>query len=282
MSETLKNYESNHEHQPTGYEGLSALEFNKEKAEQAVQEKKQELAKDAKPLAFLEIKPKTEKLKPVDELSPKDAANEYLALLDELSQDFTNPYYSEERKGQHHYANNITTELGRKYSSNPHYRWRGYASTEAGETDGTMLRIAGADSILASEIGWRTEGEKVGKKMEQVDKNIADLDADYSKKGRLGKILSKRKYEKARNELEQTRRTMEYQFNQKYNGSIAKELAISYNEKGDYDYNGGDYGKSQNEARNRRFFGLDDPERAKKIERAIELRMQHESEWKKQ
>ena len=215
------------------------------------------------------------------ELSPKDAANEYLALLDELSQDFSNPYYSEERKGQHHYAGNITTELGRKYSDNPHYRWRGYASTEAGETDGTMLRIASADNILVNEVGWRTEGEKVGKKMEQVDKDIADLDADYSKKGRLGKFFGKRKYEKARKGLEQSKRTMEYQFHRKYNGNIAKELAISYNERGDYDYNGGDYGKSQNEARNRQFFGLDDPERAAKVERAIELRQKYESEWSK-
>lgn len=215
------------------------------------------------------------------ELSPEDAANEYLALLDELSQDFSNPYYSEERKGRHHCAGNITTELGRKYSDNPHYRWRGYASTEAGETDGTMLRIASADNILANEIGWRTEGEKVGKKMEQVDKDIADLDADYSKKGRLGKFFGRRKYEKARKGLEQSKRTMEYQFNRKYNGNIAKELAISYNEKGDYDYNGGDYGESQNEARNRQFFGLDDPERAKKVERAIELRQKYESEWSK-
>ena len=215
------------------------------------------------------------------ELSPRDAANEYLSLLDELSKDFSNPYYSNERKGQHHYASNITIELGRKYSDNPHYRWRGYASTEAGETDGTMLRIASADNIIANEIGWRDDGEKAGKKIEQIDKSIADLDANYSKKGRLGKFFGKRKYEKARKEREQSRRAVEYQFGQKYNGNIAKELAISYNERGDYDYNGGDYGQSQNEARNRQFFGLDDPERAKKVERAIELRRKYEAEWSK-
>lgn len=215
------------------------------------------------------------------ELSPRDAAIEYLSLLDELSQDFTYPYYSEERKGQHHYASNITTELGLKYSDNPHYRWLGYASTEAGVTDGTMLRIASADYIIANEIGWRDEGEKAGKEIEQIDKSIADLDADYSKKGKLGKFFGKRKYEKAKKKLEESKRTIEYQFSRKYNRSIAEELAISYNEQGDYDYNGGDYGESQNEARNRQFFGLDDPERAKKVERAIELRRKYEAEWRK-
>lgn len=217
-----------------------------------------------------------------EELSPQEAANEYLSLLDELSQDFSNPYYSNERKGQHHYANNITTELGLRYSDNPHYRWSGYASTEAGETDGTMLRIASADNIIANEIGWRDGGEEAGKKIEQIDKSIADLDADYSKKGRLGKFFGKRKYEKAKKELEQSKRAVEYQFGRKYNGNIAKELAISYNDRGDYDYNGGDYGQSQNEARNRQFFGLDDPERAKKVERAIELRRKYEAEWSKE
>lgn len=216
-----------------------------------------------------------------EELSPQEAANEYLSLLDELSRDFSNPYYSNERKGQHHYANNITTELGLRYSDNPHYRWSGYASTEAGETDGTMLRIASADNIIANEIGWRDGGEEAGKKIEQIDKSIADLDADYSKKGRLGKFFGKRKYEKAKKNLEQSKQTVEYQFGRKYNANIAKELAISYNDRGDYDFNGGDYGRSQNEARNRQFFGLDDPERAKKVERAIELRRKYEAEWSK-
>ena len=217
-----------------------------------------------------------------EELSPQDAANEYLSLLDELSQDFSNPYYSEERKGQQHIASNITTELGRKYSDNPHYRWRGYASTEAGETDGTMLRIASADNIIANEIGWRDEGEKAGKEIEQIDKSIADLDADYARKSKLGQSFGRRKYEKAKGELEQSKQTVEHQFSRKYSDSIAKELAISYNERGDYDYNGGDHGQSENEARNRQFFGLDDPERAKKVERAIELRRKYEAEWSKE
>lgn len=215
------------------------------------------------------------------ELSPQDAASEYLALLDELSQDFSNPYYSDERKGEHHYASNITTELGRKYSDNPHYHWRGYAGTEAGETDGTMLRIASADNIIANEIGWRDEGEKIGKKMEQIDESIADSDADYSKKSRLGKFFGRRKYEKAKEELEQSKQAAKNQFNRRYNESIAKELAISYNEHGDYSHSIGVYEQSQNEARNRRFFGLDDPERAKKVERAIDLRRKYAAEWNK-
>lgn len=252
-------------------------EFDPNKARSLAERDKQKTETRDRNSEFLAVIPEKQE----KELSPQDAANEYLSLLDELSQDFSNPYYSNERKGQHRYVNNITTELGRKYSDNPHYRWRGYASTEAGETDGTMLRIASADNIIANEIGWRDGGEMAGKKIEQIDKSIADLDADYSKKGRLEKFFGKRKYEKAKKELEQSRRAVEYQFGQKYNGNIAKELAISYNERGDYDFNGGDYGQSQNEARNRQFFGLDDPERAKKVERAIELRRKYEAEWSK-
>ncbi len=216
-----------------------------------------------------------------EELSPKDAANEYLALLDELSQDFTYPFYKDFREGEQHYANNITTELGRKYSDNPHYRWKGYLGTEAGTDDGTMVRIASADCIIANEIGWRVEGKKVGEGKKQIDELIADLDADYSKKSGLGKFFGGRKYKKARKRLEGYKKDTEIRFNWGgYNRAIARELAISYNEKGDYDWNGGDRGGS-NEARNRRFFGLDDPERAKKVERAIELRQKYEAEWAK-
>lgn len=226
------------------------------------------------------------------ELSPQDAANEYLSLLDELSQDFTYPFYKNgaEHGGRQHTANHIVRDLGRKYSDNPHYRHRGYIGTEANDennVDYTVERMGVADAILANEIGWRDEGEVAKKKAEQVneriDKQLEDLDEDYSKKGSLGKFFGKRKYEKARKKLEQSRPSdgVDMRTHRKYNANIAKELAIAYNERGDYDYNGGDYGESQNEARNRQFFGFDDPERAKKVERAIELRRKYEAEWSK-
>jgi len=282
MSETIKTggEESAENVEATSqFEVLTEMsgQFDPDKARRLAERDKQKTETRDRSSEYLAAMPEKQE----EELSPQEAANEYLSLLDELSRDFSNPYYSNERKGQHHYANNITTELGLRYSDNPHYRWSGYASTEAGETDGTMLRIASADSIIASEIGWRDDGEEAGKKIEQIDKSIAALDADYSKKGRLGKFFGKRKYEKAKKNLEQSKQTVEYQFGRKYNANIAKELAISYNDRGDYDFNGGDYGRSQNEARNRQFFGLDDPERAKKVERAIELRRKYEAEWSK-
>ncbi len=221
------------------------------------------------------------------ELSPQDAANEYLSLLDELSQDFSNPYYGEERKGRAHYAGNITTELGLKYSDNPHYRWRGYASTEAGETDGTMFRIASADSIIANEIGWREEGEKgteQAEKTEKINNELAVLDAEYSKKGFLGKFFGRKKYEAARNRLD-TQKRMITRRNEDYNNAMADELAYAYDETGEYGGKGlagkQMYNQEHNEEFNRRFFGLDDPERAKKVERAIELRRKYEAEWSK-
>ena len=72
---------------------------------------------EIKGFEYLAVQPEKQ-----EELTPRDAANEYLSILDDLSKDFSNPYYSEQRSGQHHYAVNITTDLGRKYSDNPHYR----------------------------------------------------------------------------------------------------------------------------------------------------------------
>lgn len=214
------------------------------------------------------------------EPTPEEAADEYLSLLDELSQDFSNPYYGTERQGRHHYAPNITTDLGKKYSKNPHYRWRGYAGTEAGDTDGTMLRIASADNILANEILWRAEGVKVGDQLEQTKSELATLDENYAKKSIFGKFFGKRKYNKQRAQLENTISSINHQTG-KYNKNIAEELAISYNSKGDYAGSPRDAAE-QNEARNRQFFGLDDPERAAKVERAIALRQKYEALWKNQ
>ena len=274
MSEKLGTNKEYIKEADSGIESLAeeAGKFDPDKAMRL-----QELGKSEKKVKeerFLQALPEKKK-----ELSPKDAADEYLSLLDELSKDFSNPYYGDERKGDSHYASNITTNLGRKYSENPHYRWKGYASTEAGEADGTMLRIASADNILANEIGWREDGEKVGKKIKEIDDNISDLKDDYAKKGKIGKFSGKRKYEKALKALESSKHSEEYKFG-KYNSAIADELAISYNEKGNYR---GDYSEAayRNEERNRRFFGFDDPERAAKIERAIELRKKYENEWSK-
>ena len=185
MSETIKTggEESAENVEATSqFEVLTEMsgQFDPDKARRLAERDKQKTETRDRSSEYLAAMPEKQE----EELSPQEAANEYLSLLDELSRDFTNPYYSNERKGQHHYANNITTELGLRYSDNPHYRWSGYASTEAGETDGTMLRIASADSIIASEIGWRDDGEEAGKKIEQIDKSIAALDANYSKKGR--------------------------------------------------------------------------------------------------
>lgn len=214
------------------------------------------------------------------EPTPEEAADEYLSLLDELSQGFTNPYYSNERQGQHHYAPNITTDLGRKYSKNPHYRWQGYAGTEAGDTDGTMLRIASADNILKNEILWREDGAKNAEKLEQTKSELATLDENYSKKSIFGKFFGKRKYNKQRAQLENTISSISYQ-TAKHNKNIAGELAISYNRQGNYAGNP-QTAEAENESRNRQFFGLDDPERAAKVERAITLRQKYESIWKNQ
>lgn len=293
MSEMLKAGERATESLEVSY-GLQSLEkeagkFNPEEAlrlreqdlpgERNWSEKRevQDFSKRQQGEQFLQVLPETQEV----ELSPQEAAEEYLSLLDDLSKDFSNPYYSDERKGDHHYAKNITTDLGRKYSKNPHYRWRGYASTEAGLKDGTMLRIASADNILANEIGWREEGEKNASAIEKNREEMTKLDESYAKKGWLGKLFGKKKYQKARQELSQLENATKIR-TRHHNQAIAKELAISYNERGNYDRGSGDYGELENETRNRQFFGFDDPERAAKVERAIELRKKYESEWTKE
>ena len=275
-------------------------EFDPNKARSLAERDKQKTETGDRNSEYLAVIPEKQE----KELSPQDAANEYLSLLDELSQDFSHPYYSDERKGRYHYAGGITRELGRKYSDNPHYRWSSHESTEAGETDGTMHRIASADAIIAAEIGWRDEGEKVSEKIKQIDKDIADLDANYSKKGRLGKFFGRKKYEKAK---ERIRSKLSYLDSRRYNKKIAEELAYAYDEEGNaFGSNGyrfdleerflwggeqvlgltGDVERFErqskmNEEQSRHFFGLDDPERAKKVERAIELRRKYEAEWSK-
>lgn len=279
MSEKLHNNEMTTEslEVSSGFQSLENEAGNFD-PEEALRLREQARPKEQEPKEqFLQVLPEEQAER---ELSPQEAAEEYLSLLDELSKEFSYPRYKDSHKGQHHYAANITTNLGKKYSKNPHYHMCG-GGTESGPTDGTMFRIASADKILASEIGWREEGEKNAAAIEESREKIAKLDEDYAKKGWLGKLIGKRKYEKTRLELSNIERSVSWR-TQKYNKAIEKELAISYNEEGDYDYNNGDYGKSKNEARNRQFFGLDDPERAAKVERAIALREQYEPAWTKE
>lgn len=214
------------------------------------------------------------------ELSPEDAANEYLSLLDELSQDFSNPHYGNSKMPTSTGVG-FARELGRKYSDDPNYRWLGYAGTEADPDARTMFRIGMADFILQNEIGWREitdeRVEASREKRNQIDKELADLDAEYSRKGALGKFLGKRKYEQRRVELN---RKKGRPLGQDENTNIARGLAYIYDDEGKRNFNDLiNYQVVDNEALNRRFFGLDDPERAEKVERAIELRQKYANKW---
>lgn len=219
------------------------------------------------------------------ELSPQDAANEYLSLLDELSKDFTNPTYQDEYNGQpnHRGGYSFTWDLANKYSNNPNYN-RNVAGSDPLALDRTTARMGTADAILKAELGWRIEGERVSKKIEQINKELADLDESYAKKGGLAKFFGKRKYEKAKEALGSQQHFAKLNFEKKYNGKIENELAASYDETGGgrfSAYPSREARSAKNEEYNRRFFGLDDPERAAKVERAIELRQKYEAEWSK-
>ena len=304
MSEKLGNSsyegvgEGSGERQPSSpAESLSELAggYDKEKAEQTIADKKRELglSEADKPkenrvveAGLLVAKPEKQE----KELSPQEAANEYLSLLDELSQDFTNPQYAKKGLPTSQFVF-IPKELGLKYSDNPHYRWSGYAGTEAGADDRTIYRMGMADYILENEIKWRgitdEESEKIkaiDENNRQVDEELAALEDEYSKKGRLGKFLGKRKYKESRISIDRSR---QYYHGGKENDEIAKGLDYAYNENArDYSSYGdlsylSKQSLAKNEVINRRFFGLDDPERMVKVERAIELRQKYADEWGK-
>ena len=151
-----------------------------------------------------------------------------------------------------------------------------------------MLRISSADAIIGYEIGWRKEGGAVAKKVEEYQEKITELDKNYETKGRLAKFFGKRKYEKRRDLLLNSIRDVKMRFRRNYSDKMEKELAISYDDSGSYGF---DYDKlkfaseersSKNEEYNRRFFGLDDPARMTKVERAILLRQKYKDEWAKE
>lgn len=272
-----------------------ADKFNPDEAKKLAEQNKpkntEKTPDDAK-FTYLAVMPEKQE----KELSPQDAANEYLSLLDELSKDFVNPYYKDGSGQSHHPNSSLARELGKKYSNNPHYRSRGKNYSEAG-VDRTLYRMEAVDVILRAELGWRNGGEQLKKAYEKIDQKISNLDNEYAKKGRIGKFFGKRKYERSRKSLESSKRDAENQFMREklpgtyghsYNDIIMDELAISYDETGNRGSRFGVRGYATREAKdtkneeyNRRFFGLDDPERAAKIERAIELRQKYEAEWSK-
>lgn len=211
------------------------------------------------------------------ELTPQDAANEYLSLLDELSQDAKNPVYSN---------GNVPTgtglglvkDIGGKYSENPHYRYAGYAGSEAGDNDRTLFRMGMADFILKNEIEWRKISDEDIKEIEENNKQLEKLESDFAKKSRLSQFFGRKKHEKEIADFKHGRRfTMPYEENQ----LIEQGLEYLYNDVADFGYHHETIRK-ESEAECRHFFGLDDPERAKKIERAIELRQKYEKEWQKE
>ena len=297
MSETLKTGGEKPAENTEAMNRLEILtemsdEFDPDKARDLIERDNSETVEQPEPeeeaARFLAVMPEKQE----KELSPEDAANEYLALLDELSQNFSNPFYKNgaEHGGDQHGAGGIVRDLGRKYSDNPHYRHLGYMGTEANGKDYidyTVERMTLADEILESEINWRTVDKNAKKEAEKenrrIDGRIADLDHEYARKGLLGKLFGKRKYEEARKNLEQNKTNEEAEASEltgKYNAKIRENLAYAYNETGrKYDMN--KEIQQNNEVRNRQFFGLDDPERAKKVERAIELRQKYEAEWSK-
>ena len=139
-----------------------------------------------------------------------------------------------------------------------------------------------ADSILRAEIAWRENNEEIQKRQKQCEEQRTKITEEYSKKGFLGKLFGKRKFQKQLEKLDVYPRVDTYGKNNALNGRLEDDLAIAYGEKY-YHAHPKDHDKN-NEASNRKFFGLDDPEQYAKVERAIELRRTFEKtkEWQTQ
>ncbi len=231
-------------------------------------------------------------------LTTADAAKEYLGLLDELSQDFT---LYKDNSAHHTPQYGFVKDLGKNYSDDPNYHWFGYRGTEADPTSNTIVRMAAADNILEAEIDWRREGDpNYVDEISELSKKKEAIEKDYQGKSFLERWAGRKQHKMEISRIDGEIGRLRWHRPRPANMRIAEELDISYGksnrvmaggyERASQDGIGPNTGMAEraeiadkkNEELNRRFFGFDDPERAAKIERAIELRKQYADEWSKE
>ncbi len=314
MSEKFKNHESQRENDSEFY-GLSELPaFNPEQNQENIDKAKEQLEKklesekpkfDAR-LTGLQVMSEQPKVVPVEELSEKDAAQEYLDLLMDLSSGFTSPegkasrVVAKERDGSERI-------IGRGYDTDSRFAEpllaratskeelkaikqrdrEGLMKGEFRDPSGAIssneyldrahsLKLA--DSILSAEASWRRGGEMFDQEKYDEAKNALEAYKEKdSKKFFLTKLFTRGKRKRELAALEQTyaEAGKGLKVTADADRSLQGALSEAYDEEYGYGSHKEAYGttteekSARNEKFNNQFFSKENQE---KIERAIALR----------
>lgn len=242
-------------------------------------------AQEAARLAVLEVlrpgQSGQEQGKPVGEMEPGDAIDEYLGLLRELSANFTE-VEATQNVGPQRNPRNLQDWGGRFVKEL--YQKAGREATEESLDDAGMLMLA--DKILEGEQVWRGAGERSKRDQAAVttaEAELAKLEAEQKGKGLLARLASGGEYRKKRKELQATIQQAKAdaaraeQQSRQGNMMLGKALAVAYAE--DYREDAAREQSSvvakreEQERLNTEYNGkFTDGARQAKIDRAIELR----------
>lgn len=303
--------EDSSENQETGWESVAKVEFNEKETTEPTSEQEKIAEEDdgrkAQQLAVL--REKITKPKPVEELSEKDAAQEYMDLLLDLSSNFTSAEGRLSRAAKVDKDGNAQVS-NRGYSNDRDMvevlaKKAGYEMdwSDDSKKEGVTLQdfhynnpyadralaMKMADKILFAQQAWRDGGEAFGDAKQDVvaaEAALHEFQETDEKKSWLKKLLTSQKRKQERQSLE--RRLVSARAKLKGaedrthfgNRGIYDALNQAYSEDYGYGHHSLSYEHEQdkgykekaNVEYNQRFFGYDDPERQAKVERALELR----------
>lgn len=248
-----------------------------------------------------------ETYRPVGEMEKSEIAREYLDLLHSLSDNFTSPEGKSSRvvaedgtimgqtyAGDHKFIQNLYQKNGLELDETR--RDHGQNSLADSYYENADLDRAHTllmtDNLLKGEQMWRDSGESLESARADLNNAVNKLEELKSKhqgKSFWGRLKARRDFQRQIAEINQTitqaqsnLRNLERQTSDG-NAQITRTLREAYSpdyyyghHKLDYEHQYGkdaeEYRAKTNEEYNNVFFGLDDPTRQAKIDRAIELR----------
>lgn len=318
MSETLKaGGEKSAETMNTSHlEVLTEMsgKFDANKAKQLAEADKPKKSEASVGATHLEVLTKKPEQKTVKDLTPEEAAKEYLDLLMDLSANFTSAEGKSSRVATYDKDGNLQVHnrgysgedrriVGQVYETATGKKFRDERGHfEDGKWDDKYidreLALGMADDIISAESDWRAAGESTTIEAEQSEK--ATLEQEQAEaKGKLEKIehgifgklkkafyvnFRNKEYNRLYNLANRQPQTKAEQNASKANTRLQKALEAAYSE--DYGYGhhklsyehtsrDGSYSDKINGEYNDKFFN---EARKKKIDRAVELRRKLQSE----
>ena len=265
MSEKLKN---NNEilHPKSEVGELRAMklleELNEVKADQGSSEQTQKMQQEAYDLAVMAATEAGSEQKSVYDMTPTEVANEYLDLLQKLSQDFN----KSAEKGRYRVSTIGMSELSSKEKRMLNDRFEVMSQEDASA-------VQFADAIISGESMWRSAKDQAQEDKRAQDE-LDDLEASHRNKPFLKQLLSYGAYKKEKQKIKNSHRRIIpiglvsiNDATQKVDRLISVNLYKAY---GNYRYGGfyNDEHEQQNQSYNDKFFNA---ERMPDIDRAIEL-----------